>query len=169
MGNTESSEGDGEKGLMSMDGYMDGWWGGRAAEGVGAPPTDEGAVQAAFALVEEPPGARTLGPPRELDFADVAVAGETVTMNSDALAVQSEWGAAEEDMSSDASERRGGGAEEEEEMSRLVGRDGYLLPFATNAYHMHKVAQLHHLHHEDVGLNEHLVDDIRPNENTFFR
>lgn len=54
-------------------------------------------------------------------------------------------------------------------MSRLVGRDGYLLPFATNAFHLHKVAQLHHLHHQDVGINEHLTDSLKPNENCFFR
>lgn len=54
-------------------------------------------------------------------------------------------------------------------MSRLVGRDGYLLPFATNAFHMHKVAQLHHLHHQDAGINEHLTDSLKPNENCFFR
>jgi hypothetical protein len=54
-------------------------------------------------------------------------------------------------------------------MSRLVGRDGYLLPFATNAFHMHKEAQLHRLHHEETGLNEDLIDEIRDNENIFFR
>jgi hypothetical protein len=170
MGNTESSEGaSGEPGLPlpSLDGYA-AWWGGGAAEGVGAP-ADQEAVQAAFALVEEPPGARTLAPPRELDFAHAAVAGDTVTMDSAALAVHSEWGASEEDASSHSSEGQGDGAAEEEEMSRLVGRDGYLLPFATNAYHLHKVAQLHHLHHEDAGLNEHLIDDIKPNESIFFR
>jgi len=59
--------------------------------------------------------------------------------------------------------------DDEEEMSRLVGRDGYLLPFATNEFHMHKEAQLHRLHHQETGINEDLIDDYRDNENLFFR
>ena len=55
------------------------------------------------------------------------------------------------------------------EMSRLVGRDGYLLPYSTNEYHKYQEAQLHHLHHQDPWRHlerRHGYDD---RENIFFR
>jgi hypothetical protein len=54
------------------------------------------------------------------------------------------------------------------EMSRLIGRDGYLLPYSTNDYHKFQEAQLHRLHHQDPWQRSgrECVDD---RENIFFR
>ena len=58
---------------------------------------------------------------------------------------------------------------EEFVMSRLVGRDGFLLPYATNSFHMHQEAQLHRLHHQDPDLEANRETGYTDNENVFFR
>ena len=55
------------------------------------------------------------------------------------------------------------------EMSRLVGRDGYLLPYATNEYHKDQEAQLHHLHHQDPWRHSERRHGYDDRENIFFR
>eukprot|EP00802_Teleaulax_amphioxeia_P015218 Tamp_15304.p1 GENE.Tamp_15304~~Tamp_15304.p1 ORF type:complete len:250 (+),score=54.32 Tamp_15304:656-1405(+) len=59
--------------------------------------------------------------------------------------------------------------EEAAEMSRLVGRDGYLLPFATNNFHMYQEAQLHRLHHQEPWLDKERAHGYDDRENIFFR
>jgi hypothetical protein len=59
--------------------------------------------------------------------------------------------------------------EETEEMSRLLGRDGQLLPFATEAFTAHQEARWHRLHHDDTWQHAEVQDDYRDRESIFFR
>jgi len=83
------------------------------------------------------------------------------------MSTQEDEEAADEDYEKEVGDASGDG---QDEMSRLVGRDGYLLPFATSEFHMNKEAELHRLHHQDTGIDHDAkVAGVRDNENVFFR
>jgi len=181
--------------IRSLGDYSQ-WWGagipglGESADsGAGALPAD--GVEQAFALAaDDAAGPRRSGQPRALDFsgvqaAPVVVDGPAHGRASDSVAPTEQdatahagQAAAEEAQESEEEEDEEDEEDEEEdddddeeaaEMSRLVGRDGYLLPFATNNFHMYQEAQLHRLHHQEPWLDKERAHGYDDRENIFFR